>query len=119
MDPASEVQAHIYFSSCVPPLSVVGWYHSHPTFDPSPSLRDIETQSAHQTLFRCSSSNINSGGGFGDGFVEPFVGAIVAPFDLAWKETASRIVWMQVVDSLSAVSVSTYRKLFLKFIFYI
>lgn len=25
-------------------LSVVGWYHSHPTFEPNPSVRDIETQ---------------------------------------------------------------------------
>ena len=25
-------------------MSVVGWYHSHPTFEPNPSIRDIETQ---------------------------------------------------------------------------
>lgn len=25
-------------------MNVVGWYHSHPTFNPNPSIRDIETQ---------------------------------------------------------------------------
>ena len=26
----------------------VGWYHSHPTFVPDPSVRDIENQSVYQ-----------------------------------------------------------------------
>lgn len=30
---------------------VVGWYHSHPTFVPNPSLRDLETQAKYQQLF--------------------------------------------------------------------
>lgn len=30
---------------------VVGWYHSHPTFVPNPSLRDLETQAKYQELF--------------------------------------------------------------------
>ena len=25
-------------------LKVIGWYHSHPVFDPNPSVRDMETQ---------------------------------------------------------------------------
>ena len=29
-------------------LQVVGWYHSHPTFPPNPSVRDIETQHSFQ-----------------------------------------------------------------------
>ena len=28
--------------------SVVGWYHSHPTFAPNPSIRDMETQEKFQ-----------------------------------------------------------------------
>ena len=27
---------------------VVGWYHSHPTFAPNPSVRDLETQHKFQ-----------------------------------------------------------------------
>ncbi|XP_074596977.1 histone H2A deubiquitinase MYSM1-like [Brevipalpus obovatus] len=30
---------------------IVGWYHSHPTFVPNPSLRDLETQAEFQSLF--------------------------------------------------------------------
>lgn len=51
---------------------VVGWYHSHPTFSPDPSLRDIETQTAYQQMFnQCSSS---TGGG------RPYVAFILSPF---------------------------------------
>ena len=32
-------------------MQVVGWYHSHPTFSPTPSQRDIETQSYYQNMF--------------------------------------------------------------------
>lgn len=32
-------------------LHVVGWYHSHPTFVPQPSVRDLETQLQFQRLF--------------------------------------------------------------------
>ena len=31
-------------------LDVVGWYHSHPTFAPNPSIRDIETQLKFQVI---------------------------------------------------------------------
>ncbi|KAJ3128912.1 hypothetical protein HK100_008914 [Physocladia obscura] len=68
MDPESEVKAHIYFAT--KDKSVVGWYHSHPTFDPNPSIRDIETQTDHQHLFARESDGI-----------EPFVGAIYSPYD--------------------------------------
>lgn len=32
-------------------LNVVGWYHSHPTFLPNPSLQDIATQKDMQNWF--------------------------------------------------------------------
>ena len=34
--------------------TVVGWYHSHPTFDPNPSVRDIQTQEDFQVSRRFS-----------------------------------------------------------------
>lgn len=69
MDPVSEMAACEYFQSLG--LSMFGWYHSHPNFDPIPSIRDIETQTVYQGLFR---SNLDAG-------IEPFVGFIVSPPD--------------------------------------
>lgn len=46
MDPVSQTQACDVLSSLG--LSVVGWYHSHPTFHPNPSVRDINTQDQFQ-----------------------------------------------------------------------
>ncbi|KAI9029000.1 hypothetical protein CLU79DRAFT_737095 [Phycomyces nitens] len=68
MDPASEMMAREVFSE--KGYNVVGWYHSHPTFEPHPSIRDIENQTSYQTLFRDEKT--------GD---EPFIGVIVTPYD--------------------------------------
>ncbi|KAL0091751.1 hypothetical protein J3Q64DRAFT_1635044 [Phycomyces blakesleeanus] len=68
MDPASEMMAREAFSE--KGYTVVGWYHSHPTFEPHPSIRDIENQTSYQTLFRDEKT--------GD---EPFIGVIVTPYD--------------------------------------
>ncbi|KAF9174972.1 hypothetical protein BGX21_008026 [Mortierella sp. AD011] len=68
MDPESDVEARYFFSS--KGFVVVGWYHSHPTFEPNPSIRDIENQCEHQNMFRRHGTG-----------VEPFVGVIVSPFD--------------------------------------
>lgn len=46
---------------------VVGWYHSHPTFVPNPSLRDLETQNNFQTIFSNDSK-------------QPFVALILSPY---------------------------------------
>lgn len=46
MDPVSQTQACDVLSSLG--YSVVGWYHSHPTFHPNPSVRDINTQDQFQ-----------------------------------------------------------------------
>ncbi|KAM3876110.1 histone H2A deubiquitinase MYSM1 [Diretmus argenteus] len=67
MDPVSQTQACEMLSSLG--FSVVGWYHSHPTFHPNPSLRDIHTQDQFQSYF--------SRGG------APFIGMIVSPYDPA------------------------------------
>ena len=47
-------------------MSVVGWYHSHPTFQPDPSVTDIENQANYQNLF-----GVNC----------PFVGLIIGTWD--------------------------------------
>ncbi|XP_050402377.1 deubiquitinase MYSM1 isoform X2 [Patella vulgata] len=66
MDPVSQTQAsEEIYSKC---LKVVGWYHSHPTFSPNPSIRDIETQIKFQEWFS------KLGGG-------QFVGVIVSPYN--------------------------------------
>lgn len=49
MDPVSEMAARNEFEQ--QGLSAVGWYHSHPTFPPNPSIRDIENQANYQKLF--------------------------------------------------------------------
>ncbi|RKP24761.1 hypothetical protein SYNPS1DRAFT_29488 [Syncephalis pseudoplumigaleata] len=67
MDPESEIMARMEFAERG--LAVVGWYHSHPTFEPTPSIRDIENQVNYQTLFRHDNGQ------------EPFVGVIVNPYD--------------------------------------
>jgi len=68
MDPLSEMKAREILEHMQ--LEVVGWYHSHPTFAPSPSLRDIENQSNYQMLFAKKTGQ------------EPFIGIIVSPYDI-------------------------------------
>lgn len=49
MDPVSQTQASEALA--VRGYSVIGWYHSHPAFDPNPSLRDIDTQAKYQVCY--------------------------------------------------------------------
>ncbi|KAK3577496.1 hypothetical protein CHS0354_026450 [Potamilus streckersoni] len=65
MDPVSQTQAQTEINTAG--MSVVGWYHSHPTFAPNPSIRDIETQLKFQEWFA-------KGGHY-------FVGIIVSPYN--------------------------------------
>ncbi|XP_068098186.1 histone H2A deubiquitinase MYSM1-like [Hyperolius riggenbachi] len=48
MDPVSQTQASEALS--LRGYSIIGWYHSHPAFDPNPSIRDIDTQAKYQDL---------------------------------------------------------------------
>ena len=50
MDPMSQVHAREAIANHG--MSVVGWYHSHPTFQPDPSVTDIENQASYQQLFK-------------------------------------------------------------------
>lgn len=48
MDPVSQTQASETLAARG--YGVIGWYHSHPAFDPNPSIRDIDTQAKYQVL---------------------------------------------------------------------
>jgi protein MYSM1 len=50
MDPSSEVELRAEVTACG--LRVVGWYHTHPVFEPRPSVRDLRNQLNYQRLFR-------------------------------------------------------------------
>ncbi|KAK7074992.1 Myb-like, SWIRM and MPN domains 1 [Halocaridina rubra] len=58
-------------------VQVVGWYHSHPTFPPNPSIQDIDSQSQMQQWFARQES--------------PFLGVIVSPFCPTNLNEASQI----------------------------
>lgn len=61
MEPESELEARVEFANLG--VEAVGWYHSHPTFAPCPSKRDIENQFNYQVwlcvciFFVCFSSS--------------------------------------------------------------
>eukprot|EP01135_Chromosphaera_perkinsii_P005776 Nk52_evm1s361 gene=Nk52_evmTU1s361 len=86
MDPASEMEARGVFEA--KRLQVVGWYHSHPTFAPNPSLRDIENQFNYQQLFYrdewCTS---------------PFIGVIVTPYDVRYPSNVSLFSYLYVSET--------------------
>ena len=85
LDPASEVQAR---SEMVEKgLVGSGWYHSHPVFSATPSLKDIENQRNYQTLFRREDSH-----------VEPFVGWIISPYDPLLPSPISRMCGFFVLE---------------------
>lgn len=77
VDPLSEMEAGEFFER--KNVRMTGWYHSHPNFEPNPSLRDLETQTMYQGLFRNS---------LPDSDIEPFVGVIVNPY-LAITDSSS------------------------------
>lgn len=88
MDPTSEVEVRAKIRNIG--KNVVGWYHSHPTFDALPSLIDLENQRNYQMLFQEDQDGEDGGnggevGGTGGRMVggdEPFVGIIVGRFCL-------------------------------------
>ncbi|KAG0308906.1 hypothetical protein BGZ98_006257 [Dissophora globulifera] len=83
MDPTSEFEVRQEIEKRN--MKIVGWYHSHPTFTPDPSLVDIENQTSYQSLFKDESMN-----------EEPFVGAIVGPYDERLPGLSSVINWFYI-----------------------
>lgn len=68
LDAASQVEVTCAMEEAG--LIPVGWFHSHPVFEPRPSAKDNENQRNYQALCRD-----------GDTGMEPWVGAIVSPYD--------------------------------------
>ena len=94
MDPHSEMEAREVF--CSLGYYVVGWYHSHPTFLPDPSIRDIETQLAYQVLIINKKNLFKNTKG-----VCPFVGVIVNPYPSSELIGLSRVNMLSVsIDHL-------------------
>ncbi|KAK3820552.1 MAG: hypothetical protein JOS17DRAFT_688500, partial [Linnemannia elongata] len=86
MDPTSEFEVRQEIEKRN--MRIVGWYHSHPTFTPDPSLVDIENQTSYQSLFKDEAMN-----------EEPFVGAIVGPYDERLPGLSSVINWFYISQS--------------------
>ncbi|XP_048671257.1 deubiquitinase MYSM1 isoform X2 [Marmota marmota marmota] len=85
MDPVSQTQASETLA--VRGYSVIGWYHSHPAFDPNPSLRDIDTQAKYQSYF--------SRGG------AKFIGMIVSPYNRNNPLPYSQITCLVISEEIS------------------
>ncbi|XP_005100492.1 histone H2A deubiquitinase MYSM1 isoform X2 [Aplysia californica] len=82
MDPVSQTLANEKIEDAG--MSVVGWYHSHPTFRPDPSVRDIDTQLKFQDWF-------SKGGNH-------FVGVIVSPYNPGNMSLTSDVQCLTVSD---------------------
>ena len=72
-------------------MSVVGWYHSHPDFQPNPSITDIENQASYQQLFQGNSLAERKLGKSVDSV--PFVGLIVGTYDGKNPSSQSVMRW--------------------------
>ena len=83
MDPSSQMQATQDLQDAG--LSVVGWYHSHPTFQPDPSITDLENQSAYQSMYRAECAG-----------PAPFIGLIVGTYGTAPERPQSLLRWFHV-----------------------
>lgn len=92
MDPTSAIETRQLIEDHN--MKVVGWYHSHPTFVPDPSLVDIENQHNYQLLCRDNHDDTSNSVA-----LEPFVGAIVGPYDPALPASASVINWFHVCNT--------------------
>jgi len=84
MDPISQIAAGNAIVN--QGMTVVGWYHSHPRFQPDPSITDIENQSNYQNLFRSDivKSETNN--------LCPFVGLIIGTYG---KKQDERDTWFR------------------------
>ncbi|XP_071292942.1 deubiquitinase MYSM1 isoform X5 [Agelaius tricolor] len=86
MDPVSQTQASE--SLAARGFQVIGWYHSHPAFEPSPSIRDIDTQAKYQSYF-------SRGGAM-------FIGMIISPYNRNNPLPYSQITCLVISDEISS-----------------
>lgn len=92
---AESVEDEIQLSMQERDLVVVGWYHSHPTYQPDPSVRDIATQQHYQKCLKVENSQH-----------EPCVGFIVSPYDphLSPRDSVVKAYWIQSADAANTQS---------------
>ncbi|NWU98977.1 MYSM1 deubiquitinase, partial [Upupa epops] len=86
MDPVSQTQASEALAARG--YSIIGWYHSHPAFDPNPSIRDIDTQAKYQSYF-------SRGGAM-------FIGMIISPYNRNNPLPYSQITCLVISDEISS-----------------
>ncbi|XP_010608772.1 histone H2A deubiquitinase MYSM1 isoform X1 [Fukomys damarensis] len=86
MDPVSQTQASETLA--VRGYSVIGWYHSHPAFDPNPSLRDIDTQAKYQSYFSRRGAK--------------FIGMIISPYNRNNPLPYSQITCLVISEEISS-----------------
>ncbi|XP_063284070.1 deubiquitinase MYSM1 [Pelobates fuscus] len=86
MDPVSQTQASEALAERG--YSIIGWYHSHPAFDPNPSIRDIDTQTKYQSYFSRGGSK--------------FLGMIISPYNRSNPLPQSQVSCLIIGDDLSA-----------------
>ncbi|XP_069088671.1 deubiquitinase MYSM1 isoform X1 [Pleurodeles waltl] len=86
MDPVSQTQASEALAERG--YCIIGWYHSHPAFDPNPSIRDIDTQAKYQSYF-------SRGGAM-------FIGMIISPYNRNNVLPFSQITCLVISDEVSA-----------------
>nr|XP_027318473.1 histone H2A deubiquitinase MYSM1 isoform X2 [Anas platyrhynchos] len=86
MDPVSQTQASETLAARG--YSVIGWYHSHPAFDPNPSIRDIDTQAKYQSYF-------SRGGAM-------FIGMIISPYNRNNPLPYSQMTCLVISDEISS-----------------
>jgi len=94
MDPVSEMEVRAWIETeeaskfCgVPKPIVVGWYHSHPVFEPIPSTKDIENNLRYQQLLENPDLTCDN---------VPFLGLIVGPWDIRMLDKKSVQHWFVV-----------------------
>ena len=97
MDPISQMKAGDAIEH--QGMSVVGWYHSHPSFQPDPSLMDIHNQGSYQQLFQPKSDNSDA--------ICPFVGLIVGTYDPKNPTAESVMRWFHVTPKETGNSTSS------------
>jgi len=83
MDPVYEVELRSRIES--DGHTIVGWYHSHPTFQPVPSAVDVNNQRNYQQLFHLDRRQSS-----------PFVGLIVSPYNPSRPTTQSEFQWFYI-----------------------
>ncbi|XP_067996807.1 deubiquitinase MYSM1 isoform X2 [Melanerpes formicivorus] len=86
MDPVSQTQASETLAARG--FGVIGWYHSHPAFDPNPSIRDIDTQAKYQSYF-------SRGGAM-------FIGMIISPYNRNNPLPYSEMTCLVISDEISS-----------------